>query len=65
MITLPTPIFLVLLLLALPTVCGVFAIISVLFMLARIEHVEKQQARRAHAQLFRSIDEYLQKVGSD
>ena len=63
MTTIPTPLFIALCILAAPTVCGIFALLAVLYMIARFMWEEKQREKRDTTQMHRSIETYLRKIG--
>ena len=60
MTTLPTPLFILLLLLAAPTLCGLFATLAVLYMIARFEYEQRQRENEKAVQW---VEMYLKQNG--
>ena len=63
MTTLPTPLFIVLCILAAPTLCGLFAVLAVLYMIARFSWEEKQREKRINEEAVHWVEMYLRKNG--
>jgi len=63
MTTLPTPLFIVLCILAMPTICGILAVFAVLYMLARLDHEQRQREKRANEEAVQWVEMYLKQIG--
>jgi hypothetical protein len=63
MITIPTPFFILLLCLSLPTVCALLAMIFILYLAARFLYEEKQREKRANEEAVKWVEMYLRKTG--
>ncbi len=63
MTTLPTPLFIVLCILAVPTVCGILAVFAVAYLMVRFVWEEKHRAKAENERMHQSIQRYLKQNG--
>jgi len=61
--TLPTPLFILLLCLAAPTVCGILAVFAMLYLLARLDYEQRQREKRANEEAVQWVEMYLKQNG--
>jgi len=62
MTTLPTPLFYILCILAMPTVCGILAVLAVGYMMVRFEHEQRQREKRANEEAITRVEMYLKQI---
>ncbi len=63
MTTLPTPLFIALCILAIPTLCGILAVFAVVYMMVRFEYEQRQREKRANEEAVKWVEMYLRKNG--
>ena len=63
MTTLPTPLFILLCILAAPTICGILAVLAVVYMMVRFEYEQRQREKRENEQAIQYVEMYLRKNG--
>ncbi len=63
MTTLPTPLFIALCILAAPTVCGIFAVLVVMYAIARFDHEQRQREKLANEEAVQWVEMYLRQNG--